>query len=88
MPEKFQPSEKVTIMNFDKGWSRLEKVLFIIGILICGLVFYNMDIRQLQGYDGVFDVDDAKKCAFVGSLFFIPWLAAKFIKWIIDGFRG
>ena len=33
MPEKFQPSEKVTNMNFDKGWKRLEKLLLLLGAL-------------------------------------------------------
>ena len=64
-------------MDFDKGWSRLEKLLLFGGILLA----------TVTGYF-VFRNEDIGYAAFLMTLFLAPWFIAKIVKWIIDGFRG
>jgi len=65
-------------MDFDKGWSRLEKLLLFGGILLLTVAGYLWFRNEAIGY-GNFSV---------AIWFFAPWFIAKIVKWIIDGFRG
>ena len=64
-------------MDFDKGWSRLEKLLLFGGILLATIA---------GGY--AFQDEGIGFATFVVIWFMAPWLVAKIAKWIIDGFRG
>ena len=66
-------------MDFDKGWSRLEKILLLLGALsAASFLIINFVSEHGDGGATIFFV--------VAS--FVPWLVSKIIKWIIDGFRG
>ena len=61
-------------MDFDKGWGRLEKILLILGVLFAWFIAP----KEIDG-----------TAVIVISFFaFGPFLTAKIIKWIIDGFRS
>ena len=64
-------------MDFDKGWSRVEKLLLFGGILLATVTGYYASRNESIGY-----------AAFVSIWFMAPWFIAKIVKWIIDGFRG
>ena len=69
--------QEVMDMDFDKGWSRLEKLLLFGGILLATVAGYFAFRNESIGY-----------AAFVAIWFMAPWFIAKIVKWIIDGFRG
>ena len=64
-------------MDFDKGWSRLEKVL-----LFCG-----KSLAAIVGFFTLLD-EGIGVAALAVVLCMTPWLVSKIIKWIIDRFRG
>ena len=64
-------------MDFDKGWSRIEKILLFGGILLLTVAGYLWFRNEAIGYWNFS----------VAILFIAPWFMAKIVKWIIDGFR-
>ena len=64
-------------MDFDKGWSRLEKLLLFGGILLATITGCFAFLDEGIGF-----------ATFVVVLCMAPWFIAKIVKWIIDGFRG
>jgi hypothetical protein len=66
--------------NFDKGWNRIEKILFSFGIIFIAVFIYFL---SADGIDGIVLHD-----LLVVICSFIPYASAKCLKWIIDGFRS
>ena len=64
-------------MNFDKGWSRIETLLLIVGVSFMAFLIYISGERILNSHEWYFI-----------AVCLVPWLIAKIIKWLIDGFRN
>ena len=70
----FGPVGILAGLVLDKGWSRLEKILLILGVSFAWLIAP----EEIEGADVIV----------ISFLAFGPWLTAKIIKCIIDGFRS
>ena len=64
-------------MNFDKGWSRIEILLLIGGVWFMAFLIYISGERITKSHEWYF----------MGTPL-IPWLIAKIIKWLVDGFSN
>ena len=74
-------------MNFDKGWSRLEKLLLLWGALFMGFWAWVDGVDKLIEILSTPEHHQFERIA-IYTIGFGPWLVAKIIKWVIDGFRG
>lgn len=72
-------------MDFDKGWSRLEKLLLLWGVLLLGFIGLVDGVDMLKK---IATEESSLGRTLLAIAAFGPWFVAKIIKWIIDGFRG
>jgi hypothetical protein len=77
------------IMDFDKGWKRLEAIGLVAAVLIIVFMFFAvLDEAEARNKPFSWIFEDVGGWIFVLSLSLTPWLTLKITKWIIDGFRS